>query len=180
MNTREILVRTVGTALVTALLTAPLWVPGWGPGILGEIAAAGFVGSLVTITVFFGLVALYCRALQRTLELVPSGTRTVRPSSVWWMFAIPHNFTEDFFIVRNLTASLTADGRLPEAFVRRWALIGYGWCVFQILSLFPGVPGYAGGALAIGLWAAHWVMTARANRVLAVRQTVPSAVPGTP
>ncbi|MFG2297624.1 hypothetical protein [Streptomyces sp. NPDC048603] len=164
-----LLVKTAGTALVTALLALPLWAPGRGRGLLGEIAAQGPAGALLTLTVFLALVALYCRALQRTLTLIPAGTRAASPASVWWMFAIPYNFTEDFFIVRNVAASLAADGRVPVRSVRRWALFGHGWCTLQILSLFPGAAGFAGGVLALLLWAAHWAMTVRVNRALAAR-----------
>ena len=83
---------------------------------------------------------------------------------MWWMFAVPYNFVEDFFIVRAVAASLAADGRVTPG---RWKVVGYGWCALQILSLFPGVAGYAGGAAALPVWAAHWVMTARINRSLA-------------
>ncbi|MGW4028362.1 hypothetical protein ACWEFL_03425 [Streptomyces sp. NPDC004838] len=169
-----IFVRTAGTVLVTVLLSYPIWAPDWGLGILGEVAALGIAGALAAVAVFFGLVALYCRALQRTLRLIPPQYRTARPVSVWWMFAIPYNFTEDFFIVRNVAASLAVDARLPGVSVRRWAALGYGWCAFQILSLFPGVPGYVGGGVAIPLWAAHWITTVRVNRALATR---PTAVP---
>ncbi|WP_218919739.1 hypothetical protein [Streptosporangium roseum] len=95
--------------------------------------------------------------------------RTASPTSVWWMFATPYNFTEDFFIVRAVSTSLAADGQVTSAFIRRWAALGYGWCAFQILSLFPGTAGYVGAAIALPLWAAHWIMTARVNRTLATR-----------
>ncbi|MEV7611584.1 hypothetical protein [Streptomyces sp. NPDC089799] len=167
---RDLLVKAAGTALVTALLTYPLWGPqGGGDGILGEITARGPAAALLTAAVFLALVALYCRALQRTLTLIPAAARAAPPASVWWMFAIPHNFTEDFFIVRNVAASLAADGRVPARSVRHWALTGHGWCALQILSLFPGAAGRAGGGLALLLWAAHWVLTVRVNRSLAVR-----------
>ncbi|MFF5210022.1 hypothetical protein [Streptosporangium sp. NPDC000396] len=164
------IIKAGGTVLVSILLSYPFWAPEWGRGILGEIAAWGMPGGLIAVAVFFGLVALYCRALQRTMTLVRPEARTAAPASVWWMFAIPYNFTEDFFIVRAVSTSLAADTRVTSGFNRRWAAIGYGWCVFQILSLFPGVAGYAGGAAALPLWAAHWIMTARVNRTLAVRR----------
>ncbi|MEU0989056.1 hypothetical protein [Streptomyces sp. NPDC005953] len=164
---RTIILKVVGTALVTVLLTYPFWAPGWGRGILGEIENQGPLGALLTIAVFFGLVALYCRSLQRTLALLPPTARAAAPASVWWMFAIPYNFTEDFFIVRNVAASLAADPTTPPRAVRRWAAVGYGWCAAQILSLFPGAAGYLGGAIALVLWAAHWIMTVRFNRRLA-------------
>ncbi|MGS2646144.1 hypothetical protein [Streptosporangium sp. LJ11] len=174
----RVVVKTVGTVLTAILLGYPLWAPEWGPGILGEIRALGMPGGLIALAVFLGLVALYCRALQRTMTLVRPEARTASPASVWWMFAIPYNFTEDFFIVRavsasvaaSMTTSTTDDARVPGGFVRWWTALGYGWCAFQILSLFPGTAGYVGGAIALPLWAAHWIMTGRVNRRLATRQ----------
>ncbi|WP_329093631.1 MULTISPECIES: hypothetical protein [unclassified Streptosporangium] len=170
----RVVIKTVGTVLSAILLSYPFWAPEWGLGILGEIGALGMPGGLIAIAVFFGLVALYCRALQRTMTLIGPEARTASPASVWWMFAIPYNFTEDFFIVRavstSLAASTTAGTRVRGGFVRWWTVIGYGWCAFQILSLFPGTAGYVGGAIALPLWAAHWIMTGRVNRRLATRQ----------
>jgi hypothetical protein len=144
---RTVCVKVAGTAGVVALLLFP------GRGILDEVAGQPFV-----VAGFFGLVALYCAALQRTLTL----TGGARPASVWWMFAVPYNFVEDFFIVRTVAAALAADGR--AAAPGRWSAVGYAWCTLQILSLLPGMPGYAAGAAALPVWAAHWIMTARINR----------------
>ncbi|MGW5687493.1 hypothetical protein [Nonomuraea sp. NPDC003754] len=174
----RVVVKITGTVLVTILLTYPLWAPHWGSGILGEVAAQGMPGGLIAVAVFFGIVALYCRALHRTLAAIRPEARTAAPASVWWMFAIPYNFVEDFFIVRAVATSLAADARPTSRFVRWWARLGYGWCAFQILSLFPGAAGYAGGAVAILLWAAHWIMTARILRTLSARQPAVRPVPG--
>ncbi|WP_285583326.1 hypothetical protein [Herbidospora sp. NBRC 101105] len=157
---QTVLVKVTGTVLVTALIAHPLYAPHWGTGILGEVTAAGPVGGPVFVAVFFGLVALYCRALERTLVLAGAD----RPGAVWWMFAIPYNFTEDFFIVGRVRAALA--GRVTPEFLRWWSILGYGWCAFQILSLLPGLPGYAGGAVAVPLWAAHWIMTSRLQHTL--------------
>ncbi|WP_433790182.1 hypothetical protein [Actinoplanes sp. CA-252034] len=155
--------RIAGTSGVTILLTYPIWAPQWGAGLLGEIAGQPPWASAAIVAGFLGLVALFCRTLQRTLTLTRTGTR---PASVWWMFAIPHNFVEDFYIVRAVAGSLAAAGT-PPARVRRWAALGYGWCALQIVSLLPGAAGLAGGAMALPLWGAHWVLTARLNRRLA-------------
>ncbi|MEU8381638.1 hypothetical protein, partial [Streptosporangium sp. NPDC048865] len=156
-------VRIVGTVLAAVLLCHPFWAPQWGTGLLGEIGALGMPGAPIAVAAFLGLVALYCRSLQRTMTLVRPEARTASPASVWWMFAIPCNFTEDFFIVRAVSTSMAAStdvaARVPGGFVRWWAVLGYGWCAFQILSLLPGAAGYAGGAIALPLWAAHWIMT---------------------
>jgi hypothetical protein len=162
------LVKIVGTVAVTVLLSYPLWAPQWGAGILGEVAGLPPAVALGAVAAFLGLVALYCGALWRTLTLVHPEARTAPAASVWWMFAIPYNFTEDFFIVRTVATSLAVDARVPARELRRWSAFGYCWCAGQILSLFPGIAGYLGGAVAIPLWAAHWIMTVRINRRLGV------------
>lgn len=164
-------IRVAGTALVAVLLTYPLWAPAWGMGLLGEVWAVGWPGALTAVLCFFGLVALYCGALYRTLTLVRPEASPVRAASVWWMFAIPYNFTEDFFIVSNVAAAVRADGRLQERPVMCWLWFGYGWCAFQILSLFPGAAGFIGGAIAVPLWIVHWVLTVRVNKALSTPAT---------
>lgn len=168
------LVRTVGTAGVVLLLLLPLLVPDLDAGVLGEVAAFPAPVAVAVVVVFFGLVALYCRALGRVLAAVGPAVRTATPASVWWMFAIPYNFVEDFFIVRAVGASMAADGRLPAGSVRRWSALGLAWCSLQILSLLPGDVGRLSGAGALVVWAGHWAATVRAQRLLAA-PTVPAA-----
>jgi hypothetical protein len=165
----RVVIKIAGTAVVVVLLSCPWWAPQWGTGVLGEIAGQPMPLSLVVVATFLGLVALYCRMLHRTLTLVRPDARTAAPASVWWMFAIPYNFVEDFFIVHNVAASMAADASIPTRELRRWSALGYGWCALQILSLFPGAAGFSGSVLALTLWAAHWWMTVRINRRLADR-----------
>ncbi|RZU49353.1 hypothetical protein EV385_1101 [Krasilnikovia cinnamomea] len=159
----------VGTAGVVVLLSYPLWAPRWGRGILGDIAGLSPPGTVVLVAAFFGLVALYCRTLQRTLTLVRPDARTTPAAYVWRMFAIPFNFIEDFFIVGTVGTALAADAYVPARELHRWSVLGYGWCGLQLLSLFPGIAGYLGGIGAMPVWVAHWVMTVRINRRLADR-----------
>ena len=166
--------RLTGTTGVLLLLLHPI-LTGRDTGILAEVAARPRWISATIVAGFLGLVALYCRALQRTLTLVPPGARRARPASVWWMFAFPHNFVEDFFIVRAVAASLAAGG-VPPGRVRCWSILGHGWCAAQIVSLLPGAAGLAGGAVALPLWAAHWLLTTRVNATL----PAPPAVAPTP
>jgi len=151
----NVIIRVLGTAAVTGLLTYPLWAPQWGAGLLGEVAAVPWPGNLVIVLVFLGLVALYCATLERLMRAAGAA----RPASVWWMFAIPANFVEDFYIIGRV-ASAIAD-RVQPAVLRRWLILGYGWCGFQILSLFPGWLGLLGGVIAIPLWLAHWMLARR-------------------
>lgn len=147
------------TVPVLVLLTQPLWAPQWGAGILGEIIAFGPLGAVLAIAVFFGLVALYCRELQRLLAAVPTVRRRRSPRSVWLMFALPFNFVEDFVIVADIGASLRSDGRVPNSRIGRWAALGHAWCALQIGSLLPGPVGVGCGVLALIAWVWHWALT---------------------
>lgn len=158
---------------VIALLAQPWWAPHWGAGILGEIHALGPTGSIAAVAVFFALVARYCHCLQRLLAAIPPPARTASPRSVWWMFAIPYNFVEDFFIVAAIAASLRNDARIDPSRQRRWHRLGSGWCALQILSLLPGAVGFAAGAAALAAWVAHWALSVRLLRVLG--DTAPTA-----
>ena len=159
------------TVPVLALLTQPLWAPSWGAGILGEVGALGIPGAIAATVVFFGLVALYCRCLQRLQERIAPEARSRSPRSVWLMFAIPFNFVEDFVIIADLGGSLRRDGRVPGPAVRVWTFAGTTWCLFQIASLLPGTVGVASGALALAVWAGHWRHTAVIGRRLTAATT---------
>lgn len=162
------------TVPVVALLTQPLWAPQWGAGILGEVAALGWVAGPVAVVVFFGLIALYVRSLQRLLVRVRVENRIRSPRSLWLMFAIPFNFVEDFFIVAEIARSLRAQACLPTPWLRTWRMLGLAWCGLQIASLAPGEFGVAAGALALIGWVAHWVLTALASQRIA-RGSQPAA-----
>ena len=154
------------TVPVVALLTQPLWAPGWGAGILGELALLGGPGVALAVAVFFVLVAFYCRSLQRLLALVHPEARRRSPRSVWFMFALPFNFVEDFFIVADLAASLRQDGRTAPKTCRLWLVLGEAWCVLQIASLLPGEAGIVSGTVALLLWVWHWGHTVVIRRRL--------------
>ena len=153
-------IRVLGTALVVVLLSAPLWVPGWGPGLIGEIGLVPFPGNLAIIAGFLLLVALYCLTLQRLVRRAGAGSG----ASVWWMFAIPANFVEDFYIVQRVGAAIAP--RIGRAELGWWRWLGFGWCILQLVSLLPGELGRVGGALAILLWLAQWVLTLSITRRL--------------
>lgn len=152
------------TVPVVVLLAQPLWAPQWGAGILGELAVLGAIGSAIAVAVFFGLVALYCRSLQRMLQAIAPPDRARSPRSVWLMFAIPFNFVEDFFIVADLASSLRRDGRTAPGAARLWLILGETWCVLQIASLLPREAGVVSGALALLAWTLHWVHTGVLHR----------------
>ncbi len=161
----------VGWALWHAFQVAPE-----GRGIFGEIALFGPHGALAAVALFLVVVFFYCRDLGRTLAAVSPGARRARPASVWWMFALPYNFIEDFFIIHHVSASLRAEarGNIALAGWRRfgeWS--GLGWCGAQIVSLAPNLVGSAAGLVALALWWLHWRFIRRA---LAALRTAPAAV----
>ena len=146
-------------------------VPG---GILGELNIFGPVGSLVAIAVFLLLVLFYVLDLIKTLKLVSPASRKARPNSVWFMFLLPYNFIEDFFIVSNVAKSLKAEAARNPALAtfKSFGMIsGLGWCTAQVVSLIPNQIGSAAGLIAIGFWIWHWVFIRRANGVLSKSNT---------
>lgn len=163
------LIRVFGTLAVTALLAYPFWAPHWGMGLLGEIFLFPFPGNVGIVLGFLVLVALYCATLQRTLNLA-----AVRSRAVWWMFAIPANFVEDFYIMQKVGDALRPHCRAST--LRAWLILGYGWCVLQILSLFPGFFAMGAGLLAIVLWLIHWMLTLVLNRGLRDRDVASRSV----
>ena len=161
-----ILVKLAGTLIVCALIWWSLQNP--DQGILRELTSFGPWVAAAVGAVFFCLVAAYARDLQLLLQAISSAHRTARPASVWWMFAIPYNFVEDFFIIESVAASLQrAEAQHPHLraiFGRYGRLSGFGWCGLQILSLIPHPIGAAAGFLALPLWAWHWRFARLARR----------------
>ncbi|MBB4854141.1 hypothetical protein HNP40_001521 [Mycobacteroides chelonae] len=144
------------TIPVIVLLLQPLWAPQWGSGILGEVSTTGPVAALAAAAVFFALVALYCRTLQQILICLPEWGRVRSPRSVWWMFALPFNFVEDFFIVNDIAGSLAVTSVISGTGRSTWRTTGLTWCALQIMSLLPGPVGLVGGVLAIPVWLGNW------------------------
>jgi len=150
----------VGWALWHAVQVAPQ-----GRGIFGEIALFGLWGAMVAVALFLIAVFFYCRDLGRTLAAVSPAARAASPASVWWMFALPYNFIEDFFIIRNVSVSLRAEARRNRALggwrhFGEWS--GLGWCGAQIISLVPNLLGSAASLVALVLWLIHWRLIRRA------------------
>lgn len=147
------------TALVCIALALPYFYPRMSSGFLIEMQSLGFEYSVVTVFLFLLLVFLYCKDLQRCLELISEGNRETAPRSVWLMFLIPYNFIEDFFIIHNLSLSIKNEAKsgstIPDG-GRYGVRSGIGWCAFQLLSLMPGVVGQISGIIALILWIVHW------------------------
>ncbi|MDP3846650.1 MAG: hypothetical protein Q8R10_09530 [Pseudomonas sp.] len=150
-------------------LAYPFIQPHASGGIIGELKIFGPIGSVVAIVVFLLLVFFYALDLIRSLELVSPASRKAKPNSVWFMFLLPYNFIEDFFIVSNVAKSLKAEAGINPALAtfKSYGMIsGLGWCAAQIISLIPNQVGSVAGVVAIGFWIWHWVFIRLANRIL--------------
>lgn len=163
---RLFLLKLVATAGVTVLLALPFVDADARSGVLATVARVGLPALTAAVAVFLTAVAFYCRSLQTCLERIRPEARAASPRSVWLMFLIPYNFVEDFFIVRNVAASLRAEAAVNPVLghLRGSGMVsGLGWCTAQIISLLPNRVGEAAGAVALVLWIVHWRFIARVN-----------------
>jgi hypothetical protein len=161
-------VRVVGTLIAAAAILVPLYSQG-ATGIVATIRATGGLMSLSIVGLFFAAVALYCRTLQRCLELIGPHHRVMRPGLVWLMYVPFYNITEDFFIVHAVTRSLRLEAQTNERLrgVRHFgAVSGFGWCTGQALALVPAPLGEVAGIASLALWVVHWVTLVRMIRML--------------
>ena len=138
-------------------------------GILVELNIFGPVGSISAIAIFLLLVFFYALDLIRCLKLVSPASRKAKPNSVWFMFLLPYNFIEDFFIITSVARSLKAEATSNPALAsfKSFGMIsGVGWCAAQVVSLIPNLVGSVAGLVAIGFWVWHWRFIRHANRIL--------------
>ena len=150
-------------------LVYPFFDPTLQGGILGEMQLLGPAGSLLVAVGFLVLVFFYARDLKRVLQQVSPTARQASPNSVWFMFLLPYNFIEDFFIVAIVANSLAREARSNPALAafRSFGMVsGLGWCAAQLVSLIPNLMGSIGGLVAIVLWIWHWQFVRRAGNAL--------------
>ena len=154
--------------VIAALVYPFIWET--STGVLHDINLLGPAWSLLLVVVFFVAVAFYCRSLQRCIELSPKECQTADPKSVWWMFCIPYNFVEDFFIVKHVAKTIEPQlSKLTEMDPRIQStgiINGITWCSSQIVSLVPHSVGQIAGVVAAIFWLVHWVHVGRINRAL--------------
>lgn len=137
--------------------------------ILSEIYRIGIIPSFVIGLSFFVMVAFYCRTLQRCLTLLKPENRKAKPISVWYMFAIPFNFIEDFFIVINVANSIEEEKKSNFKLknVSDFGMVsGIGWSIAQVLSFIPNIVGQIAGLLGMVLVIYHWFQISRINRLI--------------
>lgn len=163
------LIRLTLTALLVAWAVLPVLNNTANESALGEILRIGIGWSVLIIVSFFIMVALYCRTLQQCLILIKPENRKAEPKSVWYMFAIPFNFVEDFFIVIDIANSLEEEKRTNSALssISDFGMVsGIGWSIAQVLSFIPNSIGQIAGLIGMILVIYHWVHISKINRLL--------------
>lgn len=163
------LVRIILTGLLVAWAVMPYFNNSTNDSVLNEIFRIGILPSFLIISAFFIMVGFYCRTLQRCLTLIKPENRKARPTSVWYMFAIPFNFVEDFFIVINVANSIEEEKKTNITLknVSDFGMIsGIGWSIAQVLSFIPNFIGQIAGLLGMILVIYHWMQIAKINKLL--------------
>lgn len=128
----------------------------------GRLVAVGLALFLIGIL-------LYVRTLQACLSLIRPKLRTLEPKGVWTMLLIPYNFIDDFFIIAAIAASLRRAAAGNPALLRSplgGLASGWGWCLAQLISLFPGPLGEPAAIIGLLLWGMHWRYIHRCNAAL--------------
>jgi hypothetical protein len=158
------------TAFLVAWAVLPYIDNSSNESVLGEIFKVGVLPSILIIGAFFIMVAFYCRTLQKCLTLIKPENRKAMPKSVWYMFAVPFNFVEDFFIVINIASSIEEEKKsnIKLKDISDFGMVsGIGWSISQVLSFIPNIVGQMAGLLGMILVIYHWTQIARINRQLA-------------
>ncbi|WP_445722847.1 hypothetical protein [Flavobacterium sp.] len=165
----NVIIKIIITALLLLIAINPYFENGQIPGGLSEFRSLGLIPSIILILIFFTAIAFYCKSLQTTLNLIKIENRTRKPKSVWYMYLIPFNFIEDFFIIIDISNSLKNEMRSNESlkkFGDFGLTIGIGWSVAQLFSLIPNIAGQISGFVGIILWIIHWFLIEKINKVL--------------
>jgi hypothetical protein len=165
----NIIIRLVLTALLVTWAVFPYIDNSSNESVLGEIFKVGIAPSIIIIAAFFIMVAFYCLTLQKCLTLIKPINRKAKPKSVWYMFAIPFNFVEDFFIVINIANSIEEERKhnIKLKDISDFGMVsGIGWSIAQVLSFIPNIVGQIAGLLGMILVIYHWVQIAKINKQL--------------
>lgn len=139
------------------------------PGALGEIFKYGWIEGMIGMLAFFAAIALYCKSMQTTLELIRPQNRKAKPKAVWQMFIIPYNIIEDFFIMDYISKSIEQEAKSNAKLstLNDYGFVtGMGWAIAQVMSFIPNEVGLISGVVGMLLWTKHWLFIAKVNRLL--------------
>jgi hypothetical protein len=171
-----ILFKILTTTILVIYVQYILSVPKLRDVLLAEFYLLGLPLTLLAIVLLFVGVGIYCRSLQHCLGLLEEKNRAIAPKAVWYMFLIPFNFVEDFFIVHQLSNSIQTEAKINpklQHLTSFGAKTGLSWCIFQILCFVPNEIGKVSALLTLILWFSHWNFITKINRLL----TQPTSVP---
>ena len=157
------------TAMLVAWAILPYIDKSSSESALGEIFKVGIVPTILIISSFFVFVGFYCVTLQKCLTLIKPENRKAKPKSVWYMFAIPFNFIEDFFIVIDIANSIEEEKKTNTNLkgISDFGMVsGIGWSIAQVLSFIPNIIGQIAGLVGMILVIYHWLQIAKINKFL--------------
>lgn len=166
MNT---IIKLILTAILLLIATYPYFQEGEIPGGLSELQYMGTIPSILLVITFFVAIAFYCKSLQNVLIKINPENRTREPKSVWFMYLLPFNFIEDFFIVIDIANSLKNEMQTNKKLIRFGDFgltLGIGWSVAQLFSFIPNITGQISGFIGLVLWIIHWIVIHRINKAL--------------
>ena len=165
----NILIRISLTILLVIWASMPYFDNANSENALNAILSIGIIGSVLIVLAFFIMVAFYCKTLQTCLTLIQPENRKAKPKSVWYMFLLPFNFIEDFFIVINIANSIEAEARTNKKLsdIKDFGMVtGIGWSIAQVLSFIPNYIGQIAGLIGFILVISHWIFIHKINRLL--------------
>jgi hypothetical protein len=139
------------------------------PDTFEYVFSLGIIGSASITITFFTAIGFYCMDLQRCLELIAPKNRKTNPKSIWYMFLIPYNFIEDFFIIIDISNSLELEAKENKKLqnYKNFGMVtGIGWCIAQVLCFIPNITGQAASILGLVLWIIHWRFIIKINKQL--------------
>lgn len=165
----DTIIKIMLSALIALLGVYPYLADNGKPGALDEIFKYGIGWGVAGIVIFFGAIALYCKSMQTTLQLIRPVNRRARPTSVWLMFIVPYNIIEDFFIIDNVSKSIEREAATNPrlAGLKDYGYVtGIGWAIAQVMSFIPNEIGLVSGIFGMVLWIKHWLFIQKVNRLL--------------
>lgn len=162
-------IRIVLTALLVWWVLFPVFSGTENKSVLAEIYRIGILPASLIMSAFFGMVACYCRTLKQCYLQINPENRKAKPNSVWYMFLLPFNFVEDFFIVIDLARSLEEEKKTNNKLskITDFGMVsGIGWSIAQILSFIPNLVGQVAGLVGFVLVIYHWILIYKIKKLL--------------
>lgn len=157
--------------IVTICALYPIIYSTESPKIIESIISIGIGTSIIVFLVFFTAIGFYCKSLQKILELIAPENRKINPKSVWYMFLMPYNFIEDFFIIINISNSIEQEAKNNKKIEMQkdfGMTTGISWCIAQILSFIPNYTGQIASIVGLVLWIIHWRFINKTTRLLKI------------